>query len=217
MKKQIGIIMVSLTAIAGLTFGQETLAIFNSGTNTTSGTFNSTDSFSLDVFSTYAGYNSFGLSYWVQLPNSIASQVSLTNVQYFTFTDPNASGPATVAFDTTGAGTGADSGFTLETRDLGGTVTDTSSAANAIAPGTYHDTTFTVNLNGLAPGTYQLESTVLSSRISEQSNSSFSTHAFDNQAVYTFTVVPEPPIWSLMSFGALGSFGLTWLRARRRS
>jgi hypothetical protein len=30
-------------------------------------------------------------------------------------------------------------------------------------------------------------------------------------------VIPEPPIWSLISLGGLGSFGLTWLRARRKA
>jgi hypothetical protein len=35
------------------------------------------------------------------------------------------------------------------------------------------------------------------------------------QAVYTFTVVPEPSTWSLLGLGGMGSFGLTWLRARR--
>lgn len=217
MKRQLSIAIGCLLLMAGLAFGQESIAIYNSGTNTTSGTFNSTDSFNLDVFSTYTGYSSFGLSYWLQVPDGIASQVSLTNAQYFTFSNANNSGPATVAFDTTGSGTGADTGFTLETRDLGGTVPDTSTPANGIAAGTYHDTTFTVNLNGVAPGTYELRSTVLPSRVSEQSDTSFTAHAFDSQAVYTITVVPEPATWSLMGLGGLGAFGISWLRGRRRS
>jgi PEP-CTERM motif len=36
------------------------------------------------------------------------------------------------------------------------------------------------------------------------------------QAIYTITVVPEPGTLSLLGLGALGSLGLTALRARRK-
>jgi hypothetical protein len=36
-------------------------------------------------------------------------------------------------------------------------------------------------------------------------------------ATFQVTVVPEPPVWSLFGLGGIGSVGLAWLRARRKS
>jgi hypothetical protein len=211
-----------LLLMAGLSFGaNELLSLTSSGNNSI--TLNSgTTSFSLTVSDSWTGYSSLGLSYWLQVPTSVASNFSITNVTYgSTFSSANASGPSTVLFNDSISTDGAASGFTLETRDLGSTV----GVGNpAVAPaGTIQATTMTINLNGLAPGTYTLESTFNSSRISEQSDSSNppGDHPFENgtasPATFTITVVPEPATLSLFGLGALGSFGLNVLRRRRRS
>jgi hypothetical protein len=213
MKKQLGITVGCLLLMVGLTFGaNETLTLQSGGLSSITLT-SGTTSFTLDVSSSWTGYSSTGLSYWLQVPTSVASSFSLTNVTYFSpFSEGNQTGPLTALFNDALAADGASSGFTIETRDLGGTVPIGSPNATA---GTYHDTSMTVNLNGLAPGTYTLESTISGSRLSEQTDASFVGHNFP-VSTFTITVVPEPATLSLLGLGGLGSFGLTLLRARRR-
>jgi hypothetical protein len=206
-----------LLLMAGLTRAvspQQTLSLTSSGlSNITLSS--GTTSFELDVSSTFTGYSSYGLSYWLQVPSTVASDFSITGVTYGSaFPDGNQTSPSTVLFNDSTAADGAKSGYTIETRDLGATSSDTTGPGSSA--GTYADTTMTINLSGLGPGTYVLASTTSGTRPSEESDTSFAGHNFP-EADFTITIVPEPATWSLFGLGAIGTFGLTIWRARRRA
>lgn len=217
--KTLRIAIGCLVLMAGVSFGQTTQSINFSdgglygGTNT-SGTFNSTASFNLTTSVTFSGFTGAGLSYWLEVPSALAPFISITSRTYQTWTD-NTVGAGTVVFN---SATGADSGFTGENADLGATsTTDVNNNFNqAQPPGTYPVTTLGFNLSGAPAGTYTLQLETISPHISEISDTSHVAHAV-GVSTYTITVVPEPATWSLFGIGGLGTFGLTWLRARRKS
>ena len=49
----------------------------------------STDTITLDIFITFAGYNSPGLSFWLEAQNGIAQFLTITSISWgTTFPDP---------------------------------------------------------------------------------------------------------------------------------
>ena len=204
-----------LAAAVSSAFGQASITFNDNNGTPNAGTYNPNDTFNVDVFLTDAAASK-GVSYWLQTESGAASKISITNESYFNFTTgtqtdfPKAftsSSGASSGF-LTDQGTGANSGLS---GDLGGTAN-----GNTVNAGTYQISTLTFSLNGLAAGTYHLETTTASPKGSIATNTDFSDTSI-GQSVYTFTVVPEPSTWSLLGLGGIGSFGLTWLRARRRS
>jgi hypothetical protein len=206
------------------------LISFDNGTATPTltksnvGTFN----FSVSVFLTFTTDGSVpnmiqGLSYWLETENGAATHITLTSETYFTITNQTDPGPNKV-FNQSGTANGADSGFmashdsvvnpnsgTIDTGDLGGTFA-------ARGPGTFQVATLNFAVSGLGLGTWHLETTHLGGLISEATNNDPNPSLRDtplSQAIYTITIVPEPATLSLLGLSALGSLGLTMLRARR--
>lgn len=161
----------------------------------------------LDVFLTI-DFDAFGFSYWLEVPIALAPFIAITNVEYFTFPDPNQVSPYPLLFNST---SGASSGYMAETRDLG---------ATRIPPpkppiGPQHITTITFSLALGAPnGSFTMLTTSHAPRISEVTDTQFNDHNIDPPAMFVINVVPEPSTLALLSFAAVG--GALIYRRRNR-
>ena len=174
------------------------------GGTSTSGTFASTSTFTLDINLTYSGYASPGLSYWLEASSALAPALSIASIIYTTFTDSNQTVSSPENFT---ASSGSSSGFLSETHDLGATTTD----GSTIAAGTYTIAQITFALTNAAAGTYTLETTSVLPKESIVTDSSFNDNSLPVSS-YTITVVPEPSVGCLATFGALMFAGIRRLR-----
>jgi hypothetical protein len=219
MKKARLMTIIGVISVANAAFGAQSLSFDDNNGDATSGTYKPNDVFSINVFLTYSGYKSFGLSYWLEVQKALAPNISITNVTYFKFLDPTQTGPNPALFNTT---TGARRGYKTETRDLGATVNDISMP---IKPGTYKITHIQFTLDGAVPGTYRLKSTTTSPHISEVTKTDFTDQILPT-STYTITIapntiastdammiVPEPTTFTLLALGATG-LGLAAYRRR---
>ncbi len=207
MKKISILSAICVLSLASFAFGQthtQNISFDDTIGPGNAGTYISTDHFSMDLYLTFAGYNSIGFDVWLETAANAAANVLLTGFTYGTAfvdpTQPSASYPM---------------GFTLlqsnglyttpNPSDLGATQ-DPPYSKTALPPGTYFIGTLSIDLNGLAPGIYTLQTDAAGFHASQVT--SFDGTTFDSNymptATYTITVVPEPTAFSLLIVTALG-------------
>ena len=176
------------------------------------GTYNSTDSFAVDLYLTFSGYNAGGLSLWLETTADAAPYIFLTAFTYgTTFSDPIQPGALPVGFtllQSTGLYT------TPNPSDLGAI---TEKPGQVVGPGTYFVGHLSVSLSGLAPGIYALQTDATGPHTSEVTSYDGTNVADENLPVsaYTITIVPEPSTFALLALGAVGTGA--WICRRRAS
>jgi hypothetical protein len=142
--------------------------------------------FTVLVDLTFTGYNSYGLSYWMEVSDALAPFISLTNVTHSVFPDANQSVPNPAPFNSS---TGAGPGYATAGRDLGATV-QIVDPENAVPPGTHQIASLTFSVDPSAPsGMYTLRSTIVYPYISEVADTDFADNVINPAGTFTFTIV----------------------------
>jgi hypothetical protein len=215
MKKLLLFLLISLAAVPFARGQTHTQSIsFDDGNGPgNAGTYFSTDHFSVN------GYNSPGLSFWLETTANAAPFISLTGFTYgTTFPEPIQpfAGPLGFTYlQSTGLYT------TPNPSDLGATLN--LQKLPPASPGTYFIGHLTVSLDGLAPGVYVLQTDATrGSPLNHQSVvTSYSPGdppVFNDEPIpaspYTITIIPEPGTISLIGL-SLGSLAFALHRKRR--
>lgn len=225
MKKTLPIVTLTLLLSASWALAQTASFAFDDSTNSGTltdlngapnmGTFASgTGTFTFDVNLTTAGGTTHGFSLWLET-EAPDPKITITGNTHFVFA-LTTDGEAFPWHFTDSSGADGAGFLTDQSGTQAGDLGATTSGAD-VAVGTNKVLTVQFTLSGLAPGTYHIDTTTANPKPSEATVAG--GDAFASKAIYTFTInpVPEPQVWSLVGLGGLGSFGLTWLRARKRS
>jgi hypothetical protein len=197
-------IIICGTMVAGTAFSQRTqsMSFIPSGT-----IFNQNDTFTLDTFLTFSGYDADGLSYWLETAPGTQSFFHITAETYLTFTDGGQPGwPNEFNFPMMN---GADAGYFATSNDLGATVHD---FTMPVPPGTYQVSHISFSIMGAAPGVYTFYTTTTNPRPSNVAD------GLDEEdiprASFTITIVPEPSTFALLALTGAGSALLAYRRWR---
>ncbi len=212
MKKTLLITIISAMmgiSVAYAGTGTQSLS-FDDGSGTpNAGTYMSTDTISFDVFLTFAGYNSPGMSFWLEGQNGIAQFLTLTSVTFgTTFPDPTTPS-GQIPGQHFNSASGASPGFMSEVPDLG----STGDPQTPATPGTYLECHVVLQVTGAMMGTFILQSTTVVPHASEVADTDFGDHNIVPAAQYMITIVPEPTTLALIGMTAVGG---AFIAHRRR-
>jgi hypothetical protein len=202
MKKTLLIAVVGAVMAMSSVFAQHTQSLVFSGPAVwTPGT-----TITLSTTLTFSGYEAYGFSYWLEVPNALAPFLQVNMPTYFVFSDPNNVNP----WPATWSNIGARPGYVSDGNDLGATADRLPLVVN----GNIHITDIPINVLAGAPaGIYTLFSTSNLPRTSEVTDSDFNDNNIP-AAPFVFTIVPEPSTLALLGLAAVGSALVAYRRRK---